>query len=99
MTLAWLPFGATEMAKIAISLPDQVLDAVEQNRKEQGVSRSELIRRAIERYLRVEGEFELEKRYIEGYLRHPESSTDATSALNVGLEALSWDPWESEDAP
>ena len=40
------------MAKIAISLPDEVLDAVEKERIECGISRSEYFRRAVDEHLR-----------------------------------------------
>ena len=69
------------MAKIAISLPDEVLDAVEKERSESGISRSEYFRRTVEEHLRRtmdeqirrEKEKEDTERYIQGYLEDPES--------------------------
>jgi Arc/MetJ-type ribon-helix-helix transcriptional regulator len=45
--------------KIAISLPEEVLDAVERERGESGESRSEFFRRAVEALLRRQREQEL----------------------------------------
>ena len=69
------------MAKIAISLPDEVLEAVEKERSESGISRSEYFRRTVEEHLRRtmdeqirrEKEKEDTERYIQGYLEDPES--------------------------
>ena len=61
------------MAKIAISLPDEVLDAVEKERSERGISRSEYFRRTVEEHLRREKEKEDDARYIQGYLDDPET--------------------------
>ena len=50
------------MAKIAISLPDEVLEAVEKERlgRSKVLSRSEFIKRAVEQYLRTESERTME---------------------------------------
>ena len=67
------------MAKIAISLPDEVLEAVERERLGRSIilSRSEFIKRAVEQYLRTESERTLEEQYIRGYLDHPETEEDS----------------------
>ena len=74
------------MAKIAISLPDDVLEAVERERlgRDQKLSRSEFIKIAVEQYLRTERERAetektlktLEEQYIRGYLEHPETEEE-----------------------
>ena len=69
------------MPKIAISLPDEILDAVEKERSESGISRSEYFRRTVEEHLRrtVDEQIRREKekedieRYIQGYLEDPET--------------------------
>ena len=85
------------MAKIAISLPDDVLHAVEKERKESGISRSEFFRKAVEEHLRREHEKELEKQYVRGYLENPESPEEMEWILQAGLEALTELPWEDGD--
>jgi len=82
------------MAKIAISLPDEVLDAVEKERIECGMSRSEYFRRAVEEHLRREKEKDDEARYIQGYLENPETKEEMAWIVQAGIEALADLPWE-----
>ena len=49
------------VAKIAISLPDEVLQAVEKERLASGQSRSEFFRNAVEAFLRQRRDRELEE--------------------------------------
>ncbi len=82
------------MAKIAISIPDQVLDAVEKERLAAGISRSEYFRRTVEEHLRREREKEDVERYIQGYLENPETPEELEWAVSAGMEALADIPWE-----
>ena len=84
------------MAKIAISLPDDVLDAVEKERMECGISRSEYFRRAVEEHLRRENEKEDVARYIRGYLDDPETPEELESARTLTHYAFDDDSWEEE---
>ena len=93
------------MAKIAISLPDEVLEAVERERLGRGkvLSRSEFIKRAVEQYLRTETERELEERYIRGYLEHPETEEELDAWVDrasiSGLREFYKDepPWPNQN--
>ncbi len=85
------------MAKIAISLPDEVLDAVEKERSERGISRSEYFRRTVEEHLRREKEKEDDARYIQGYLDDPETPEEQGWVVRAGVEALADIPWEDQD--
>jgi len=60
------------MKKIAISLPDHQVRAVERIRRFKKIPRSRVIQQAIDRYLAEEEEREAIRRYEEGYRRHPE---------------------------
>ena len=82
------------MAKIAISLPDEVYQAVEKERLAKGVSRSEFFRRAAEDHLRRAKERELEEQYVRGYLENPETPEELEWVFKAGLEALAENPWE-----
>ena len=62
------------MAKIAISLPDEVLQAIEKERLASGLSRSEFFRNAVEAFLRHRRERELEEQYVRGYQENPETA-------------------------
>ena len=85
------------MAKIAISLPDEVLDAVEKERIATGISRSEYFRRTVEEHLRREKEKEDVARYIQGYLENPETPEELGWVVRAGIEALADIPWEDWD--
>jgi metal-responsive CopG/Arc/MetJ family transcriptional regulator len=85
------------MAKIAISLPDEVLQQVEQERLAKGESRSAFFRRAVEQLLRRERERLLDEQYVRGYLEFPEDEEELAWA-QLGLAALAGEPWEDEDA-
>ena len=85
------------MAKIAISLPDEVLQAVEQERLARGESRSAFFRRAVEQLLRREREREADQRYVRGYLEFPETEEEDVWIRAAGLMALAEEPWEDGD--
>ena len=55
-------------AKIAISLPQELLEGIEKERLTRKESRSEFFRHAIEAFLRHEREREAIEQYIRGYL-------------------------------
>ena len=81
------------MAKIAISLPDEVFNAIEKERLACGISRSEFFRRAALEHLRREEEREAIERYIRGYQQRPETE-DENWLYAAGVEALAADPWD-----
>ena len=60
-----------QVAKIAISLPDEMYQAVEKERLAKGESRSQFFRRAVEEHLRRAREREDVERYIRGYQQYP----------------------------
>ena len=84
------------MAKIAISVPDEMLQAIETERRVNGETRSELFRRAVEAYLRRIQEREQDEQYIRGYQQFPETEEDLGGLETLGLEALAQEPWERE---
>jgi len=85
------------MAKIAISLPDDVLQAVEQERLARGESRSAFCRRALEAFLRRERERQWDEQYVRAYLESPETVEELAWG-QLGLAALAQEPWEDGDA-
>ena len=84
------------MAKIAISLPDTLLDAIENERAASGVSRSEFFRRAVEEHLRRERQREDIERYIQGYKLYPETEEEIALAESTLHYAFDDDSWEDE---
>ena len=85
------------MAKIAISLPDEVYQAVEKARLAKGESRSQFFRRAVEEYLRRAREREDVEQYIRGYQLYPETQEEVALAAATLAYIMAENPWE-EDA-
>ena len=83
--------------KIAISLPEELLEAVERECLAHGESRSGLFRRAIEAFLRRERDREAIEQYIRGYQQHPEAEDEIAMAQSTLEAALVENPWD--DSP
>lgn len=81
-------------AKIAISLPEQVLAAVETERQAKGESRSEFFRRAVETRLKQERESSAIEDYVRGYQKYPELDEEVEAAHRIGSAVLAAEPWE-----
>jgi metal-responsive CopG/Arc/MetJ family transcriptional regulator len=81
-------------AKVAISLPENILRAVEEERKARGESRSEFFRRAAERLLKQEREALAVKQYLRGYRETPESAEEVEAIHRAGITILAEEPWE-----
>jgi len=79
--------------KIAISLPEDMLAVVEQERRESGESRSELFRRAVEMLLRRRREQEMSERYIRAYQQTPETKEEIEAARYAASAMLAEESW------
>jgi metal-responsive CopG/Arc/MetJ family transcriptional regulator len=79
--------------KVAISIPEHVLKAVEKERKTRGESRSEFFRRAAEKLLKQEQESQAVETYIQGYRTVPESAVEVETAHRAGTAVLAEEPW------
>ena len=84
------------MAKIAISLPDDVYQAVEKARLANGESRSQFFRRVVEAYLARERERKAIEQYIRGYQQYPETKEEVELAESTLQYAFDEDSWEEE---
>jgi len=80
-------------AKVAISLPEEVLEAVEREREESGESRSEFFRRAVEALLRHRREREMSEQYARAYQRMPETKEEVEAAYRAASTILAEEPW------
>jgi metal-responsive CopG/Arc/MetJ family transcriptional regulator len=80
-------------SKIAISLPKEVLTAVEREREESGESRSQIFRRAVELLLRQREERERSEQYIRAYQEMPETKEEVTAARRAASTILAEEPW------
>jgi Arc/MetJ-type ribon-helix-helix transcriptional regulator len=84
-----------QVAKVTISLPSDLLEYVERKQQENGVSRSEVVRRAIERLRREEWEREIDEQYARGWREQPQTEEEF-GWLEVSLGSLADLPWEEE---
>jgi metal-responsive CopG/Arc/MetJ family transcriptional regulator len=83
-----------KISKVAISLPEDVLAAVEMQRQVKGETRSEFFRRAVERRLKQERESSTIRDYVRGYQQYPESPEEIEAAHRAGSAVLAAEPWE-----
>ena len=92
-----------KVAKITISVPNEMLEVVEREREAKGETRSEFIVRAVEDYLRRERERQDDEDYIRGYQQFPESEDEELTAwvqgAQLGLAQVFRDeePWPEHD--
>ncbi len=96
MVILWYEkeeLGMENAVKIAISLPADVFQAAEGERRLRRESRSEFYRHAIEAFLRREGERVSIERYVRGYADQPETPEDVAAA-HAAAAALAAEPWE-----
>lgn len=80
-------------AKVAISLPEDVLGRVEQARRP-GQSRSEFIVRAIEAYLADQQMRAEAEAYARGYALFPENADEIAEVDRMGAAVLAREPWD-----
>ena len=83
----------TRVSKVAISLPEDVLDAVERERQTSGESRSEFFRRAAETLIKRRLEQELSERYVRAYQETPETPEEIAAAEQIATAILAEEPW------
>jgi metal-responsive CopG/Arc/MetJ family transcriptional regulator len=81
-------------AKIAISLPEEILAAVEMERQAKGESRSEFFRRAVETRLKQDRESSALRDYVRGYQHYPDSADEVEAAHRAGSAVLAAEPWQ-----
>lgn len=81
-------------SKIAISLPEEVLAAVEREREASGESRSQFFREATEALLRLRREREISEVYVRGYTAAPETEEEVEAARRAASTILAEEPWE-----
>ena len=84
----------SKISKVAISLPEDVLAAVEAQRQVKGETRSEFFRRAVETRLKQEQESSTIRDYVRGYQQFPDPPEEVEAAHRAGSAVLSAEPWE-----
>lgn len=82
----------SQSAKIAISLPKDLMYRIEQLRTETGETRSAFIRRMLELAFQQRETAHKIRAYIEGYQKNPESDEEIAEAEANAL-ILTQEPW------
>ena len=82
--------------KFAISLPEELFERLERDRRDRKMNRSEYMANALAEHLHRKREQELEEQYVRGYLEHPETEEEAAEleALTAVASELDLGPWE-----
>ena len=84
------------MAKIAISLPDDVLRDVEKERQASGETRSQFFRRAVKDLLKRQREREATDQYVPAYREMPETEAELGWVEATSQAVLEEYPWNDE---
>lgn len=84
----------TTTAKISISLPEDVLERAERERRATGESRSELFRRALEVLFERQRHEAAVRRYVEGYVAEPETEYEVSSAGALSSAVFEEEDWD-----
>ena len=83
--------------KIAISMPETLLQDIEKERLACGQTRSEFVRRAVQAFPRRQREREWDEQYVGGYLEYPETPEEVEGFYLAGLAALAENPWDDSE--
>ncbi len=81
-------------AKIAISLPNQLLRATERERKATRETRSQFFRRAVEALLQRDQERLDIEQYVRAYREHPETADEIEQARRLSRRVFEANPWK-----
>jgi len=83
--------GSMARKQVIVQLDDRMVGELDRRAKKEGVSRSELIRRAVLGHLRDLDWEEQDRITIEAYRRVPEDPKEDEALLRVALET--WPEW------
>jgi len=81
-------------AKVAVSVPARLFEAMESERHRTGETRSELVQQAVELLLKRRSTEEDDRRYAEAYRRFPDTDEEVAVISAAGMEILRVLPWE-----
>jgi metal-responsive CopG/Arc/MetJ family transcriptional regulator len=82
-------------AKVAVSIPTATLRSVERVRRRLKRSRSAIVAEALDAWLRARELSEADRRYVDGYLRQPETPDEVAVTEALAMDAMtSWEPWK-----
>ncbi len=76
-----------------VQLSDELIAALDERAARRHVSRSHLIRQAIEQYIATDEQAEIDRAIIEGYTRIPPGELDAWTEAALSESARHLPPW------
>jgi predicted DNA-binding protein len=83
-----------KVIKTAIAIPRMEYQQIEQLRARTGKTRSRLLMEAFREWLDHREKLAMERRYAEGYKRHPEKLAELAPLLQAGLAAWEKESWK-----
>jgi metal-responsive CopG/Arc/MetJ family transcriptional regulator len=84
---------AKQAAKVAVSIPGSLYQAVERVRKSSGKSRSGIVQDALRHWLECQAQAALVREYEAGYRRRPESRREIQAAQAAAVRLLATEEW------
>ncbi len=81
------------VAKVAVSLPKELFDSVEQARRKLKLPRSAAVVEALRAWLKSQEEEKRIRQYVEGYRKHPESASETKAWHRLAAREFHKDPW------
>jgi metal-responsive CopG/Arc/MetJ family transcriptional regulator len=81
------------VAKVAISVPAELYEELEADRRAEGMGRSEYFVHAVNELLRHKRDDARIQQYLRGYAEHPETADDLLSEQAMA-DALAQEPWD-----
>ncbi len=79
--------------KVAVSIPDDLYQAIERARRRSGKSRSAVMQDALRHWLHHQAQVALVREYEAGYRRRPESRREVKAAEAAAARLLSAEDW------
>lgn len=81
--------------QIAVKLSDELLEAVDRLVSSQRfASRSDIVRAGLQRMIADDADATLDRAFVDGYARHPESDSDLRRVTTLAIESIDDEPWE-----
>lgn len=76
--------------QVLVQLTDELVAELDREAQERGISRSAVLRTAIDSFLQRESVAALERRLVEGYRRHPADEVDTTETVRQLIQEEPW---------
>jgi metal-responsive CopG/Arc/MetJ family transcriptional regulator len=82
-------------AKVAVSIPMATFRSLERERRRAKKTRSAAVTEAITEWLRSKELGEADRRYVEGYLKQPETAGEVAASEAMAIDSMAgWEPWK-----